>query len=137
MVDWLYRHLSTSRRLVVSLTLRPLFPPGKDPSQHPLYRRQGGLQSRYRRCREHSWSYQDSNPYSSLFQPVAIPTHAIPAPFVLRTECCISLGSLSLVGTVEELLEKSSCSGLENRDYGRRGPVLLTTRHPSSRKSWH
>jgi hypothetical protein len=32
-------------------------------------------------------------------------------------------GSLSLVNTIEELLErKSSCSVLENREYGRREP---------------
>jgi hypothetical protein len=36
---------------------------------------------------------------------------------------------LSLVSTTEELLgRKSSGSGLENRDYGRRGYVALTTR---------
>jgi hypothetical protein len=28
-------------------------------------------------------------------------------------------------------------SGLENRDYGRRGSAALTMRHPSIRKSWH
>jgi hypothetical protein len=28
-------------------------------------------------------------------------------------------------------------SGLENRDYGRRGSATLTMRHPSIRKSWH
>jgi hypothetical protein len=45
---------------------------------------------------------------------------------------------LSLVSTTEELLGRnSSGSGLENRDYGRRGSVTLTTRHPSIRKSWH
>jgi hypothetical protein len=38
---------------------------------------------------------------------------------------------LSLVRTIEELLErKSRGSVLENRDYGRRGSVALTTRHP-------
>jgi hypothetical protein len=37
---------------------------------------------------------------------------------------------LSLVTTIEELLErKSSGSGLENRDYGRRGSVTPTTWH--------
>jgi hypothetical protein len=42
-------------------------------------------------------------------------------------------GPLSLVSTVEELLEgKSSGSGLGNRDYSRRGSVALTTRHPLS-----
>jgi hypothetical protein len=39
-------------------------------------------------------------------------------------------GSLSLVSTIEELGgRKSSGSGLENRDYGRRGSVAFTTRH--------
>jgi hypothetical protein len=28
-------------------------------------------------------------------------------------------------------------SGLENRDFGRRGSVALTMRNPSIRKSWH
>jgi hypothetical protein len=41
-------------------------------------------------------------------------------------------GPLSLVSTTEELLErKSSGSGLEIREYGRRDPS------PSIRKSWH
>jgi hypothetical protein len=40
-------------------------------------------------------------------------------------------GPFGLVSTIEELLErKSSGSGLENRDYGRRGSSPLTTRHP-------
>jgi hypothetical protein len=44
-------------------------------------------------------------------------------------------GPFRLVSTIEELLErKSSDSGLENRDYGRRGPAVLTTRYPSIRK---
>jgi hypothetical protein len=44
-------------------------------------------------------------------------------------------GSLSLVSTIEELLgRKSSGSGLENRDYGRRGSSALTTRHHLSAK---
>jgi hypothetical protein len=39
-------------------------------------------------------------------------------------------GPLSLVSTIEELLgRKSSGSGLENREYGRRGSVALTTRY--------
>jgi hypothetical protein len=39
-------------------------------------------------------------------------------------------GPLSLVSTTEELLaRKISGSGLENRDYGRRGSVELNTRH--------
>jgi hypothetical protein len=28
-------------------------------------------------------------------------------------------------------------TGLENRDYGRKGSAALTIRHPSIRKSWH
>jgi hypothetical protein len=44
-------------------------------------------------------------------------------------------GSLSLVSTTEELLErKSSFSGLEDRDYGRRGSITLTMWHPLSAK---
>jgi hypothetical protein len=44
-------------------------------------------------------------------------------------------GPLSIVSTIEELAErKSSGSGLENRDYGRRGYATLTTRHPFIRK---
>jgi hypothetical protein len=47
-------------------------------------------------------------------------------------------GPLSLVSTIEELLErKGSGTSLENRDYGCRGSVALTTRHPSIRKSWY
>jgi hypothetical protein len=44
-------------------------------------------------------------------------------------------GPLSLVSTIEEPLgRKSSCFGLQNRDYGRRGFAALTTRHPCIRK---
>jgi hypothetical protein len=44
-------------------------------------------------------------------------------------------GPLSLVSTIEELLERKNIgSGLEDRDYGRRGSAALTTRHPSIRK---
>jgi hypothetical protein len=44
-------------------------------------------------------------------------------------------GPLSLVSTNEELLErKSSGSGLENRDYGLKESVTLTTWHPLSAK---
>jgi hypothetical protein len=44
-------------------------------------------------------------------------------------------GPISLVSTTEELLErKCSDSGLENRDYGRKGFGALTTRHPLSAK---
>jgi hypothetical protein len=45
---------------------------------------------------------------------------------------------LSLVSTTEELLgRKSSDSGLENREYGRRGSAALTSRHPSILICWH
>jgi hypothetical protein len=45
-------------------------------------------------------------------------------------------GPLSLVSTIQELLErKRSCSCVEDRDYGGRGSAALTTRHPSIRKS--
>jgi hypothetical protein len=45
---------------------------------------------------------------------------------------------LTLVSTKEEIRErKSSGSGLENRDYGRRRSIALTTRHLSIHKSWH
>jgi hypothetical protein len=48
----------------------------------------------------------------------------------------VERGPLSLMSTIEELLKiKSSSFGLENRDYGRRGPAAFTTRHPSIRKS--
>jgi hypothetical protein len=44
---------------------------------------------------------------------------------------------LSLVIKIEGLLErKISGSGLENRDYGRKGSAALTTWHPSTRKRW-
>jgi hypothetical protein len=47
-------------------------------------------------------------------------------------------GPLSLVSTIEELLErKISDLGVENPYYGRKGSAALTTRHPSIRKSWH
>jgi hypothetical protein len=44
------------------------------------------------------------------------------------------MGSMQcLVSTIEELLErKSSGSGLENRDYGRKESTSLTTRLPDS-----
>jgi hypothetical protein len=41
-------------------------------------------------------------------------------------------GPLSLSKTVKLRERKSSGSGLENRDYGRRGSAALTTRHPLS-----
>jgi hypothetical protein len=44
-------------------------------------------------------------------------------------------GPLSLVSTIEELLgRKSNGSGLENRDYFRKGSVTLTTWHALSAK---
>jgi hypothetical protein len=44
-------------------------------------------------------------------------------------------GTLSLVSTTEEILDrKSSSSCLENREYGRSFPVTLTTWHPLSAK---
>jgi hypothetical protein len=43
--------LGARRRLVVSFTLRPLYPQGKSP-RYPLDRRLGGLQSRSGRCSE-------------------------------------------------------------------------------------
>jgi hypothetical protein len=47
-------------------------------------------------------------------------------------------GSTQPRNTIEKLLKrKSSGSGLEIRDYGRRGSAALTTRHPSIRKSWY
>jgi hypothetical protein len=47
-------------------------------------------------------------------------------------------GALSLVSTTEEILErKSRGSGLEIRNYGRRGSAALTPRQPSIHKSWH
>jgi hypothetical protein len=57
---------------------------------------------------------------------------------VLTYECVVGLeqGPLSLMKAIEELLErKSSGYSLENRDYGRRGSSMLTTRHYP--KSWH
>jgi hypothetical protein len=45
-------------------------------------------------------------------------------------------GPLSLVSTIEELLErKSSGSGLENRDYRRRDVTLTTWHHLSAKGS--
>jgi hypothetical protein len=47
-------------------------------------------------------------------------------------------GPLSLVSTIEELLErKSSGSGLENWDYSHRESAALTMWHLSICKSWH
>jgi hypothetical protein len=45
---------------------------------------------------------------------------------------------LSLVSTTEELLGRNSRgSGLEYREYGRRGYAALTTRHLFIREGWH
>jgi hypothetical protein len=42
-------------------------------------------------------------------------------------------GPLRRVSTIEEVLgRKSIGSGVENRDFGRRGSAVLTTRHPIS-----
>jgi hypothetical protein len=47
-------------------------------------------------------------------------------------------GPLSLVSTTEELLErKSSGSGLENRDYGRKDPSRWPRGAVYPQKSWH
>jgi hypothetical protein len=47
-------------------------------------------------------------------------------------------GPLSLVSTIEEVLERKSNSyGICKRDYGCKGSAVLTTQHPSIRKSWH
>jgi hypothetical protein len=55
---------------------------------------------------------------------------------IFREVVGLERGTLSLVSTIEELLErKSSGYGLESRDYGRRGSAEVTTRHPSIRKS--
>jgi hypothetical protein len=44
-------------------------------------------------------------------------------------------GPLSLASTPEEQLgRKNSGSGLENREYFRKGSVALTTRHPLSHR---
>jgi hypothetical protein len=43
----------------------------------------------------------------------------------------------ALVSTIEEQLErKSGGSSLENREYSHRGSAMVTTQHPSIRKSW-
>jgi hypothetical protein len=47
-------------------------------------------------------------------------------------------GPLSLVSTIEELPDrKSSGSCLENRYYGLRGSVALTTPHSPTRENWY
>jgi hypothetical protein len=47
-------------------------------------------------------------------------------------------GPLSLVSTIEELLEgKGSGSGLEIQEYDRRGSASMTTRRHLCSKSWH
>jgi hypothetical protein len=61
---------------------------------------------------------------------------SIPAlPDLLRSSGSRT-GSTQPLSTAEELLErKSRGSGLENRDYGRTGSAVLTTRHRSISKS--
>jgi hypothetical protein len=50
----------------------------------------------------------------------------------------IKQGPLSLVSTIEELLErKSSGSGLETEISAVGGSTALTTQHPSIGRSWH
>jgi hypothetical protein len=57
---------------------------------------------------------------------------------IFRKIVGLERGALSLVSTTEKLLQrKHSGSGLESRDYGRRGFAALTTLHSSIRKSWH
>jgi hypothetical protein len=57
---------------------------------------------------------------------------------IFREVAGLERGPLSLVSITEELLERNnSSSDLENLDYGRRGSVALTMRHPSVRRSWH
>jgi hypothetical protein len=57
---------------------------------------------------------------------------------IFREVVGMEQGSLTLVSTTEELLErKSSSFGLENRDYGHRASATPTSWHPSIRKSWH
>jgi hypothetical protein len=85
-----------------------------------IYDRLYGLVVRVPGCRSRSPGF-DSQRYQIFWEVVGL-----------------ERGSLSLVSTIEELLErKSCCSGLENRDYGRKGSAALTVRNPSVRKSWH
>jgi hypothetical protein len=52
-------------------------------------------------------------------------------PYQILWVVGLEWGLLSLVSTIKELLRrKSSRSSLENREYGRRGSVALTTPHP-------
>jgi hypothetical protein len=56
-------------------------------------------------------------------------------PIILGEEYKLCSSSLRNLSTTEELLErKSSGFGLGNREYGRRGPVTLTTLHSLSAK---
>jgi hypothetical protein len=65
--------------------------------------------------------------------PLIIHAYRILGPYMEEKR-----GALSLVSTIEELLKrKGNGSGLENRDYGCRGSAVLTTQHPSIRRSWH
>jgi hypothetical protein len=57
---------------------------------------------------------------------------------IFREVVGLERGPLSLVSTIEEILRrKSSGSGLENRNYSRKGSTALTLRHPSIRKRCH
>jgi hypothetical protein len=46
-------------------------------------------------------------------------------------------GCQCLFITARSITEVKIRSGLETRNYGRRGSVALTTRHPFIRTSWH
>jgi hypothetical protein len=68
---------------------------------------------------------------------VRVPGYRSRGPGSIPAAISLGRGPLSLVSTIEELLErKSSGSGLEIREYGRRGSGALTMRHPSICKSW-
>jgi hypothetical protein len=61
----------------------------------------------------------------------------VPRRYQIFWEVGLERGPLSLVSTIEELLErKSSGSGLGNRDYSCGGP-LRWPRDPSVSKNWH
>jgi hypothetical protein len=57
---------------------------------------------------------------------------------IFRVIVRLERGPLSLVSTIEELLDrKRSSSGLEKRDYGRGRSAALTMPHSSTGKSRH
>jgi hypothetical protein len=61
---------------------------------------------------------------------------SIPGATRFSEKLCLERSPLSLVSTIEELLErKNSGSGLENRDHGLRGSAALATQQPTIRKS--